>query len=108
MNSHARQVTGSKPISLQTIARQMFDESHGDLAKATEKMVNYVTNLPRLSDELLRIGARTLINSIPTIERKATATARGESSTSDFVQSVPFRIQRPRNSRQCGAGCRSR
>lgn len=110
MTAAARRVTGSKPISLQTIARQMFDESHGDLAKATEKMVNYVTNLPRLSDELLRIGARTLINSIPIVDRKACAAERGETA-STFAQAVPFRMNEATKKAQArirGLGAASR
>lgn len=92
MNARVRHVTAAKSISLQTVARQMFEESNGDLTKATEKMANYCENFPRLSAELLRVGARTLLNSIPTTDRKAAAAARGESETASFVMSVPHRM----------------
>src|SRR6218665_3449047 len=95
MNAHARHVTAAKPISLNTIARQMFDEARGDMAAATEKLANYVSQFPRLSDELLRIGARKLLNEIPQVERKASAAARGEHDSATFVASAPFRINDP-------------
>ncbi|WP_031200386.1 hypothetical protein [Mesorhizobium sp. LSHC414A00] len=71
MNAHARHVTGAKAVSVQTLARQMLAEASGDLNKATDKFVGYLSNFPRLAEEVLRIGARKLINEVPQVERKA-------------------------------------
>lgn len=65
MNAHARHVTGARAISVQTLARQMLTEAGGDLNKATDKFVGYLANFPRLAEEVLRIGARKLINEVP-------------------------------------------
>lgn len=71
MNAHVRHVAGAKAISVQELARKMLTEANGDLAKATDKFVGYLANFPRLAEEVLRIGARKLINEVPQIERKA-------------------------------------
>lgn len=83
-----KHATGAKPVSVQTIARQMLTEAGGDLNRATDKLVGYIANFPRLSDEVLRIGARKLINEVPQIERQAIMRAEGSAS---FVK-APFRM----------------
>lgn len=71
MNAHARHVTAARSISVQEIARKMLTEAGGDLNKATDKFVGYLANFPRLTDEVLRMGARKLINEVPQVDRKA-------------------------------------
>ncbi|TIL38570.1 hypothetical protein [Mesorhizobium sp.] len=89
MNAHARHVTGAKAISVQTLARQMLTEAGDDLNKATDKFVGYLANFPRLAEEVLRIGARKLINEVPQAERKA-ITMR-ESTATPFAK-APHRM----------------
>lgn len=71
MNAIVRHVTGARPVSIQTTARRMLDEAGGDLNSATEKLINYVSALPRLQMEVIRIGARKLINEVPQTDRRA-------------------------------------
>lgn len=70
MNAIAKTVVG-KRLSISEVARNMLDEANGDLGKATEKLANYAGNIASYRDELLRIGARKLLNEIPQAARAA-------------------------------------
>ena len=71
MTALRKHVTAAKAVTVQTLARQMLDEAGGDLGKATDKLVGYISNFPRLTEEVLRIGARKLINEVPQVDRRA-------------------------------------
>jgi hypothetical protein len=93
MNAPLRHVSGARDITIQSVAQRMFDESDGDLNVATDKLVNYVRVSPRLTEGLLRIGARKLLNEIAPMQRRAIE--RQFAATSDNVQpftKVPHRM----------------
>lgn len=77
MTAHAR-IVKAQPVTVATLARQMLTEANGDLTKATDKLVGYVSNFPALADEILRIGARKLINEVPVMDRKAATAPDGD------------------------------
>lgn len=80
--THGAKATGARDITIQTVARQMLDEASGDINAATIKLVNYVSNLPRLHDDLLQFGARQLLHSLPSTQRAAMMTERSTVSVS--------------------------
>ncbi|MBZ9659782.1 hypothetical protein LB523_12070 [Mesorhizobium sp. ESP-6-4] len=71
MAAHTRlkHVTGAKPLTLQSLARQMLDEAKGDMSAAAIKLANYASNIASYRDEILLIGARKLLNEVPQAER---------------------------------------
>lgn len=64
MNAHARHVTAAKPVSIQTLARQMLDEAGGDINAAAIKLDNYASNIKRFNDEFRMLGVRTALNAL--------------------------------------------
>ena len=93
MNAPLRHVSGARDITIQSVAQRMFDEAGGDLTAATDKMVNFVSMSQRLTDDLLRIGARKLLNEIAPMQRRAIE--RQFAATSDTIQpfaKAPYRM----------------
>jgi len=68
--SQARRATAGHALTARSIAVRMHDEAKGDLARACDMVANYVKQFPILTDELVRLGARSLLNEIGQLERK--------------------------------------
>lgn len=73
--SQRRHATGAQASTARRIADRMYHEAKGDLARATDMVANYVSKFPILADELVRLGARSLLNEIGQLERKRIETA---------------------------------
>lgn len=71
MNAQPRSITPARRLPLSEIARNMLSEAGGDLASAAEKLANYAESIASYRSELLRIGARKLLNEVPQSERAA-------------------------------------
>lgn len=81
----------NQPASVQSVARQMFDQSNGDMNAAADKFAGYVANFPGLIKEALRIAGSKLIGEIPQMERRAIEMQEAADSAPPFYK-APHRM----------------
>lgn len=93
MSRPARHVTSARDVSIQDVASRMLQEAGGDNAAAAKKMKGYISNFPRLTDEVLDVGIATLISRVPGIQRAALDREIGRAPEGDkiFVK-APFTL----------------
>ncbi|WP_435654983.1 hypothetical protein [Brucella pituitosa] len=111
MNVAARRITGAKPVGLQQIAQDMLAKADGDMNHASEMLANYASNINSYRDELLRIGARKLLNEVPQTQRAAIFRERASSVSEPFIK-APHRMSAGAKAaqvrlRQAGAAIKS-
>lgn len=102
MNAHAFGMPQGKPITLQTLARQMLDEAGGDINKAAVRMDNYAAGVQRFNDELRMLGIRTALSAAIQSQRAtvlrdyrmpaATASALHRMSAADKVAQARLKM----------------
>ena len=91
MNVAARRITGAKAVSLQQTAQDMLAKADGDMNRAAEMLANYADNIASYRAELLRIGARKILNEVPQVQRAAIFRERAASTSAPFVK-APHRM----------------
>lgn len=62
---------GARDMGHRTLAAMYLDDANGDIARAAEDLMSYLTANPRLADEFTRIGVRSVLQSLPIAERGA-------------------------------------
>ena len=88
-----KHVHGAKAPSIQSTAQRMLRESSGDMGAAVDRFVGYARNFPHMADELMRIGARKLLNEVPQTERAGILRERSSVQALPFVK-APFRMNK--------------
>jgi hypothetical protein len=68
MNTAARRQTGAQTLTAKSVAERMYDEARGDLKRAEDMIVNYISSMsgttPAFAVEFIRRGARSMLNEI--------------------------------------------
>lgn len=71
MNAPVKHLKETRRLPISEIARNMLEESGGDMNAATEKLANYAENFASYRGELLRIAARKLLHEVVQSSRQA-------------------------------------
>jgi len=80
VTTRARTTQDSRPVSVHEIAARLLNDADGEISEACEALKDYVSNRPRMLNDLLTIGAKSVLSGIPQAERNAADVALGRRS----------------------------
>lgn len=93
MTAQPKRITGARDVSVQDIAERMLTEANGDMIAAAKKMKGYISNFPRMLDEVIDTGISTHLSRVGGIQRAALDRIGGRSSeNSTPFAKAPFKM----------------